>query len=110
MQVQLRLVTLLFLFVSLPALGAAGMWFVSERKLQRIREERAIYAELANKAVEMSDKAMMFAYGYQQVLDTCMVRLYAQPLSVENVASNKGKPRKGGLGGPDPVRGSSRLP
>lgn len=110
MLVQLRPLTLLFLIVSLPALGAAGMWYVDSRKMQRVQEERAIYAELANKAVDMSDKAMMFAYGYQQVLDTCMVRLYSQTPTIENVAVSKKKHVKGGLGGPDPLRGPSRLP
>ena len=79
---------------------------VYERKLTRVAEERAIYFALATSAVAMSDKAFTFASGYQETLDICLSRMYATPTTVAVTTATK----KGGLGGPDSLRGNGKLP
>jgi len=88
--------------------GAAGASYTYEQKLLRISEEREGYRKLAEKAVEMSDKALVFAHGYQDVLSTCMSRLYSSPTTDPVVATVNHK--RGGIGGPIDVRKQSRLP
>lgn len=109
--VQLRPLTLLVLIVALP-LGSSAVTAVVvsrhyERKIDRITEERQTYAALANSALGMSERAFIFARGYQETLNTCLEQLY-RPTELELVATKQLK--KGGLGGPSTVREQSRLP
>lgn len=109
--VQLRPLTLLVL-IAVPPLGSSAVtaWVVSrhyERKIERITEERQGYLALASSAVGLSDRAFVFARGYQETLNTCLEQLY-RPTELELVATKQLK--KGGLGGPSTVREQSRLP
>lgn len=101
-------ICLMFLSCSVGAAGAtyrASLMY--EKKLERIQEERESYMAIANSAVSMSDKAFAFAQGYQEVLDTCMQRLYSSPVESPVAASRL---KKGGVGGPVDVRKQDRLP
>jgi CTP:molybdopterin cytidylyltransferase MocA len=104
----LRLFTVLCLMLASCGVGAAGASYRYEQKLLRITEEREVYMALAEQAVAMSDRALGFALGYQEVLNTCMGRLYSSP-TTQTVVSNT-NPKKGGVGGPLDVRKPSRLP
>lgn len=109
--VQLRLLTLLVL-IAVPTLGASAVavFVVSrnyDRKIERLTEERQTYSALANSALGMSDRAFIFARGYQETLDVCLTQLY-RPTDLELVATKN--PKKGGLGGPRTVWEQSRLP
>ena len=105
---QLRPMTVIALVVCSCALGASGATLKYREKILRLEEERAGYMALAKSAVGMSDRALHFAQGYQATLDICMTRLYA-PTASALVVSNKPL-GKGGVGGPNSVRGDSRLP
>lgn len=89
-------------------IGAAGASYTYERKLLRITEEKDVYMALAEQAVAMSDKSLAFAQKYQEVLNTCMTRLYSSPTTEQVVTTIN--PKKGGIGGPLDVRKQSRLP
>ena len=109
--VQLRPLSLLVLVLA-PPLGASLVvaGFTSqyyERKIDRLTEERQVYSALANNALGMSDRAFLFARGYQETLDVCLTQLY-RPTELELVATKNLK--KGGLGGPSTIREQSRLP
>jgi len=109
--VQLRPLTLLVL-IAVPPLGASAIAaaIVSrhyERKVERITEERQGYLALASSAVNLSDRAFVFAHGYQDTLDICLAQLY-RPAEIDLVAIKNTK--KGGIGGPGNVRQQSRLP
>jgi hypothetical protein len=89
-------------------IGAFGASYTYERKLLRITEEKDGYMAIAHQAVAMSDKSLIFAQGYQDVLNTCMSRLHSSP-TTEPVVTRV-SPKKGGIGGPIDVRKQSRLP
>lgn len=110
--VQLRPLTLLVL-IALPPVVAVAVTagFTSEyygRKIERLAEERKIYATLADSALGLSDRAFIFAHGYQETLDICLSRIYAPTAMAAELAAPTS--RKGGLGGPSTVREQSRLP
>jgi len=107
--VQLRPLTLVVFAATFGGLGASAAAYTYEQKLVRVTEEREGYLALADKALATSDRALTFAQGYQEVLDTCMTRLYSSPTTVPVVAV-KQIPFKGGIGGPNTMRGNSRLP
>lgn len=107
----LRVFAVLCLMFISCSVGAAGATYrVSleyERKIERMQEEKEAFMAIANSAVTMSDKAFAFAQGYQEVLDTCMQRLYSRPTESPVAASRL---KKGGIGGPVDVRKQDRLP
>lgn len=78
-----------------------------ERRITRILEERKLFSSLASRSVEMSERAFSFAASYHETLDLCMTRL--QPPGMAEIAARH-PPIKGGIGGPDDVRESNRLP
>ncbi len=104
----LRPIAVLCLMTASCGVGIAGASYTYERKLLRISEEREVYRVLTGKAVAMSDKSLVFAQGYQEVLTTCMTRLYSSP-TTEPVVTTPNK-KRGGIGGPFDVRKPSRLP
>lgn len=104
----LRPIAVLCLMTASCGVGAAGASYRYEQKIVRITEEREGYLALAERAMGMSDKALTFASGYQEVLSTCMSRLYSNPTTDPVVANVNHK--KGGIGGPVDVRKQSRLP
>lgn len=97
-----------FSFLSV-GVGAAGTAYWYEQKILRAAEEREGYRALADTAIATSSRALSFALGYQQVLDTCMAQLYRPSLEVSGVVV-KSRSNKGGVGGPNATRGNSKLP
>jgi hypothetical protein len=110
--VQLRPLTLVAIITVSGGIGTVVSAYTSARKYEqkiiRVTEEREGYLALADKALATSDRALAFASGYQEVLDTCMTRLYRSPTTVPLVAISN--PKKGGIGGPLDVRKQGRLP
>ena len=104
--VQLRWLTIVALILCSGVVGAVGASVRYEGKLTRVTEERATYFAIANNALAMSDRAFIFASGYQETLDICLSRMYATPTTVAVTTATK----KGGLGGPDSLRGNGKLP
>lgn len=91
--------------------GGAGFLvatFQYESEITRLREERDGYRALAEKTTGMSGKALTFALKYQEVLNICLSRLYGNPAVEPAIFAVQ--PVKGGIGGPDDVRKTSRLP
>lgn len=109
--IQVRPLTLIVLIAvpacSLSAVSAAGTSWTYARKLERIQEERQVYTSIANAAVDMSSRSFIFAHGYQESLDICLIKLYGQDTMA---LVQKANPKKGGVGGPLDVRKSGRLP
>jgi hypothetical protein len=106
--VLVRPLIVLCLMAASCGVGAAGMRYKDEQRFLRLTEEREGYMALAEKAMAMSDKALVFAHGYQLVLDTCLERIYSSPTTEQAVMNIR--PKKGGIGGPNTLRGDSRLP
>lgn len=110
--VLLRLLLRIFLLLCLVAFsGGAGFLvatFRNESEITRIREERDGYRALAEKTTSMSNRALVFALKYQEVLDTCLAKLYSRPAVAPVIFATQ--PVKGGIGGPDDVRKPGRLP
>lgn len=108
MRMLLRLVFFLFLMLACSGIGAAGSSHVSNKKLVRLTEERDGYKALAEKAMMMSEKSLVFAQGYQEVLILCGVRLNTVS-TFEQVEVSVPR-KKGGIGGPVILRKQSLLP
>ena len=106
---RLRPLTVVMLVFVSWGLGAACTASRYEQKIVRITEEREGYLALANTATGTSTRALTFALGYQQVLDTCLERLYRDP-TTQPVVVVKPASLKGGIGGPNILRGDGRLP
>lgn len=114
----LRVTALVLGLITTFAIGVGGTAFTyesriaslkeeHERRIARILEERRLYSELASRSVEMSERAFSFAASYHETLDLCMTRL--QPPGMAEIAARH-PPIKGGIGGPDTIRESNRLP
>jgi hypothetical protein len=103
-----RPLIVLCLMTASCGIGALGTRYTYERKLLRITEEKDVYTAIALQAIAMSDKSLIFAQEYQDVLNTCMTRLYSSPTTEQVVTTVS--PKKGGIGGPIDVRKQSRLP
>lgn len=108
----LRLFVVLFLMTLSALVGGGAVAFRDElefarlhNEITRLHEEIAGYKTLADKTTAMSDKSLVFAQNYQAVLITCLTRLYGGPAAGPVVVLGKG-----GIGGPDDVRRTSRLP
>jgi len=103
---EIRPLTLAVLVSSSCAIGAAGAAWGYERKIDRLHAERDGYLSLANATAALSEKSINFALSHQDVLESCMTRLYT-PTAMEDLPTS---PHKGGIGGPRDVWRKSRLP
>lgn len=74
-----------------------------EDVLMHARADRDMYAILATRAVRVCERVSHFAEGYQNSLDICLERLNAPSPILWPLA-------QGGVGGPDHVWQSGRLP
>jgi hypothetical protein len=102
------LTAVMLVFVS-GSTGAACTAHKYEQKITRITEDREAYLALAQTAMGTSTRSLTFALGYQEVLDTCLQRLYRSPSTLPVVVA-KPISLKGGIGGPNTLRGDSRIP
>ena len=102
------LTAVMLVFVS-GSTGAACAAHQYEQKIMRVTEDREAYIALAHTAMGTSTRSLTFALGYQEVLDMCLQRLYHTPATLPVVAV-KPISIKGGIGGPNTLRGDSRIP
>lgn len=103
MVLRLRITTGLLFLALLPSLGFAGSWYWHQRRIERLYEEREGYRALAQKAIDMSDRAFHYVHSTKVTLDLCLSRAYAPTATLP-------KGVRGGVGGPDVSKQRSRLP